>query len=390
MRGLVARPRPRRRLRRAARRPGRSLCACARRGCRRPGSPVRPTPCPDGLAACFAAGEYDGLLRAHGPGPQGARRVLPGRAARPGARWRRPSGGSSPRRTTRPGAGALAGRRRARTRARPGAPVHPGGRAPVCGGAAGRAGAPGPRAARRRRDQAGLDAGGAAANLAGSMARAPPARAALARSREPSRCVVCDDVLTTGATAREAQRALEEAGLPVRAVATVAATRKRLPDEDRAHRPRGLPLSGLAGLTSGHGAHRDQRFHRRIRSGSACQRRSPAHEPASTDGSVRERSCALPTIGGQGIRDRQLASADTVEGSFVERRPSNAQPSKTGGLRWMLWSAAGTARCRIGSGSTSRRSSPGWRSTTTGSSGSTCCWRRRPGPASRSGRSASS
>ena len=35
----------------------------------------------------------------------------------------------------------------------------------------------------------------------------------------------------------------------------------------------------------------------------------------------------------------------------------------------MSWSAAGTVRCRSGSGNTSRRSSPGWRSTTTGSSG---------------------
>jgi predicted amidophosphoribosyltransferase len=54
------------------------------------------------------------------------------------------------------------------------------------------------------------------------------ARRALARSGALS-LLLCDDVLTTGATAREAQRALEEAGLPVRAVVTVAATRKRLP-----------------------------------------------------------------------------------------------------------------------------------------------------------------
>lgn len=78
------------------------------------------------------------------------------------------------------------------------------------------------------RDQTGLRAEERAANLAGSMCCAPGA-AARHRTRSPgARFVVADDVLTTGATAREAQRALEECRLPVLGVATIAATRKRL------------------------------------------------------------------------------------------------------------------------------------------------------------------
>lgn len=86
------------------------------------------------------------------------------------------------------------------------------------------------------RDQAGLSAAERAANLTGSMACPTSALRRLARLRRRAAIVVCDDVLTTGATAREAQRALEAVGLRVRGIAVVAATRRRLP----AGRPPGL------------------------------------------------------------------------------------------------------------------------------------------------------
>lgn len=76
-------------------------------------------------------------------------------------------------------------------------------------------------------DQAGLDAVGRAANLAGSMTAPAAAVGRLARRCPRAHVVVCDDVLTTGATLREAQRALEAAGVPVHAAAVVAATRRR-------------------------------------------------------------------------------------------------------------------------------------------------------------------
>ena len=76
----------------------------------------------------------------------------------------------------------------------------------------------------RVRDQSGLDAVARAGNLAGSMS------ARRVRSEEGRRtAVVVDDVLTTGSTVREAQRALEDAGVAVAGIATVAATRRRAP-----------------------------------------------------------------------------------------------------------------------------------------------------------------
>ncbi|WP_323791214.1 phosphoribosyltransferase family protein, partial [Nocardioides sp.] len=65
------------------------------------------------------------------------------------------------------------------------------------------------------------------ANLAGSMACASASLRRLARRVGAAHVVVCDDVLTTGATLAEAQRALAAVGLPVLAHACVAATPRR-------------------------------------------------------------------------------------------------------------------------------------------------------------------
>lgn len=76
-------------------------------------------------------------------------------------------------------------------------------------------------------DQAGLGSAARAANLAGSLTCPSPGLARLARRLPRARVVVCDDVITTGATAREAQRALQAVGLDVAGIATVAATQRR-------------------------------------------------------------------------------------------------------------------------------------------------------------------
>lgn len=79
------------------------------------------------------------------------------------------------------------------------------------------------RQVRRTGDQSGLVAAERAANLRGALSVRP----GRLRGLPPVTAIVCDDVVTTGSTGREAQRALEEAGIPVVAIAAIAATRLR-------------------------------------------------------------------------------------------------------------------------------------------------------------------
>lgn len=223
--------------------PGRSLCSVCAETLPTSGRTVRPTPCPPGLAACSAAGEYDGLLRsmvlAHKEHsvfvlatPLGrtlavaARRILPTTStvlvpipSRPGVVRER---GHDPM--------LRIARVAARSLRQDGRPVRVARLLDVHGVPL---------------DQAGLNSAQRAANLAGSMTVRAGARTALVRTGIPVSVVVCDDVLTTGATAREAQRALEDSGLTVRAVVTVAATRKRLRAGNAPPAP-ALPLSPCA------------------------------------------------------------------------------------------------------------------------------------------------
>lgn len=102
------------------------------------------------------------------------------------------------------------------------------------------------RTTRVAQDQAGLGASARALNLAGTLT-CPPGRArrCLAQGSEVAPLVfVVDDVITTGATVREAQRALEEAAVEVSGIAVVAATRRTLSSQVDRTEHRGSPVSG--------------------------------------------------------------------------------------------------------------------------------------------------
>lgn len=197
--------------------PGRALCA----GCRpHPGSawPAWPTPVPDGLAPPWAAAAYEGTVRAallahKGRHVAGLAPTLAGLLASAVTAAAVPPLLLVPV-PGRPGVVRSRGHDPLLTLVRLASRQLPG-----------TAVAPLLRSRGGVRDQAGLSAAQRAVNLAGSL-WCPTDR--LRRwVGATARVVVCDDVLTTGATAREAQRALAASGLVVEGVAAVAATRRR-------------------------------------------------------------------------------------------------------------------------------------------------------------------
>jgi len=212
--------------------PGRVLCVACAAALPRRSQPVLPDPPPPGLAPAYAAGWYDVPLRP----------LLLAHKERRAFALARPLGTVLAEVVH----GALDHSRGADVRVAlvpvPSSPAVVRGRGhdPVrrmvrCAAVALRArgydAVPAPLLRQRGlvRDQAGLDAEQRAANLAGVLVVAPRAHRRLARVRRPTLVVLCDDVITTGATAREAQRALAGVGIEVSVIAAVAATRKRLP-----------------------------------------------------------------------------------------------------------------------------------------------------------------
>jgi predicted amidophosphoribosyltransferase len=209
-------------------RPGRLLCDPC--GSTLPTEPrrVRPQPCPEGLAPSFAAAEYADLVR----------RMILLHKERQVFGLARPLGrllGTTVGAALVPGARTLlvpVPSRPAVVRARGHDPLARMVRVAAAEQRAGGADIAVSSLLRQRdvvADQAGLDAAERARNLSGRMAARPDRLRAVARTKVPVTAIVCDDVLTTGSTAREAQRALEAVGVPVAGICCVAATRRRVP-----------------------------------------------------------------------------------------------------------------------------------------------------------------
>lgn len=212
-------------------RPGRVLCEPCRDGLPDQARPAWPTPTPAGLVEPWAAAAYDGVVRSLVLGLK-ERRLLGLRGPLAALLATAASAAVVAQVPVGPVVLVPVPSRPTTVRARGHDPTYA-----VTAGATARLRAAGVDAVAARLlrtrpgvvDQAGLDATARAANLAGSMACADAGLRRLRRRRTHASVVVCDDVLTTGATAREAQRALEAVGLHVAAIATVAATRRRHP-----------------------------------------------------------------------------------------------------------------------------------------------------------------
>ena len=210
-------------------RPGRMLCPACRAGLSSRAAPAWPTPVPAGLVTPWATEVYAGAVRAlvvghKDRGQWGHRRVLGELLA---VSVRAASADLDPALPlllvpvpSRPGAGRRRGYEATAALARTTAALlrsGPGGLTAVVAPLL---------VSRGAADQAGLGAAARAMNVDHSMRCPTPALARVARRWPRAYVVVCDDVGTTGATAREAQRALESVGLAPLAIAAVAATRR--------------------------------------------------------------------------------------------------------------------------------------------------------------------
>lgn len=201
--------------------PGRALCPACEAALPSGARLALPTPCPPGLVPVWAGGEYDGMLRELVLAHKEHRRIALARplgtvlahaveAALPDPRSAGrlllvpvPSSRGVVRRRGHDPLLRIAQRAASRLRRR--------GREVDVVRLLG--------VRRTPRDQSGLTASERWSNLQGAFA---------ARRADGMRVALVDDVVTTGATLREAQRALEDAGAQVRAAVTICATTRRV------------------------------------------------------------------------------------------------------------------------------------------------------------------